>query len=72
MKPVLMGPASPFVEPDQDAFFAAYAQHMLPRLRSAAVSAKKEPARWGRAGSVLLGRRCCYEVRRVRNIGALT
>jgi hypothetical protein len=26
----------------------------------------KEPTRWGRAGSVLLGRRCCYEVRRKR------
>ena len=24
----------------------------------------EEPARWGRAGFVLLGRRCCYEVRR--------
>ncbi len=23
-----------------------------------------KPARWGRAGFVLLGRRCCYEVRR--------
>ena len=25
---------------------------------------KRKPARWGRAGFVLLGRRCCYEVRR--------
>ena len=28
---------------------------------------KKKPARWGRADSVLLGRRCCYEVRRATN-----
>ena len=36
----------------------------------AAARAKKKPARWGRAGLVLLGRRCCYEVRRVGNVAA--
>jgi hypothetical protein len=33
---------------------------------------KKKPARWGRAGFVLLGRRCCYEVRRVKKDGPRT
>ena len=33
---------------------------------------KKKPARWGRAGSVLLGRRCCYEVRRAMKDGPRT
>ena len=33
---------------------------------------KKKPTRWGRAGFVLLGRRCCYEVRRMEHIGART
>jgi hypothetical protein len=35
-------------------------------------SPKKKPARWGRAGFVLLGRRCCYEVRRTEKNGART
>ncbi len=34
------------------------------RCPRVARAAKKKPARWGRAGLVLLGRRCCYEVRR--------
>ena len=33
---------------------------------------EKKPARWGRAGFALLGRRCCYEVRRTRNNGGET
>ena len=35
-------------------------------------SSQKKPARWGRAGFALLGRRCCYEVRRTRNNGGET
>ena len=31
------------------------------------LSSQKKPARWGRAGFALLGRRCCYEVRRTRD-----
>ena len=34
------------------------------RHRARGRKPKKKPARWGRAGFVLLGRRCCYEVRR--------
>jgi hypothetical protein len=29
---------------------------------------KEKPARWGRAGFLLLGRRCCYEVRRAHRM----
>ena len=37
---------------------------LAPSHRRSQRPSKKEPARWGRAGFVLLGRRCCYEVRR--------